>query len=150
MDGIIYIYELRRNLNLIRFLKTCKLQIIQNIVVGAMEICQGSIIFIVLSLKEYVFQKVYFEPLTKDVKNDIKLFAFYWAVQKLKFDLNTKMKKFITEVPQGWVYFFLIFCIELLITTNLPRNCTQCHLILLSLLTSSCLLKSPGGVFYHQ
>ena len=83
-------------MNLIRFFKTFQLQIIQNIVVGAMEIFQGSIIFKVLSLKEYVFQKVYFEPLTKDVKNDIKLFAFYWAVQKLKFDLNTNMKKFIT------------------------------------------------------
>jgi hypothetical protein len=45
-----------------------------------MEIFLGSIIFKVLCLKEYVFQKVYFEPLTKDVKNDIKLFAFYWAV----------------------------------------------------------------------
>jgi hypothetical protein len=33
-DGMIYIYKLRQNMNLIRFFKTFQLQIIQNIVVG--------------------------------------------------------------------------------------------------------------------
>ena len=83
-------------MNLIRFFKTFQLQIIQNIVVGAMEILQGLVVLKVVALKEYIFQKVYYEPLTKDFKYDINLFEFNWAVQKLKFDLNTKMKNFIT------------------------------------------------------
>lgn len=79
-DGIIYIYKLRQNMNLIRFLKTFQLQIIQNIVVGAMEILYGLIVLKVVALKEYIFKKVYYEPLTKGVKYDINVFEFNWAV----------------------------------------------------------------------
>jgi hypothetical protein len=56
-DGIIYIYELCQNLNLIRFLKTFHSQIIQNILVRAMEIFYGAIALKVVALKEYIFQK---------------------------------------------------------------------------------------------
>jgi len=48
-----------------------------------------------VALKEYIFQKIYYKPLTKVVKYDANLFEFDWAVQKSKVDLNTKMKRFI-------------------------------------------------------
>ena len=45
-----------------------------------MEIFLGSMILKVVALKEYIFQKVYYEPLTKDVNYDRNLFEFNWAV----------------------------------------------------------------------
>ena len=45
-----------------------------------MEIFYGAIVLKLVALKEYIFQKVYYEPLTKDVNYDRNLFEFNWAV----------------------------------------------------------------------
>jgi hypothetical protein len=45
-----------------------------------MEIFYGAIVLKVVALKEYIFQKVYYEPLTKYVNHDRNLFEFNWAV----------------------------------------------------------------------
>jgi len=70
MDGIIYIYKFHQNLNFIRIFKIFHWQIIQKILVGAMEVFYGAIVLKVVALKECIFQKVYYEPLTKDAKYD--------------------------------------------------------------------------------
>jgi hypothetical protein len=45
-----------------------------------MEIFYGAIVLKVVALKEYIFQKVYYEPSTKYVNYDRNLFEFNWAV----------------------------------------------------------------------
>ena len=49
-----------------------------------MAIFQGAIVLKVVALNVYIFQKVYYEPLTKDAKYDINLFEFNWAVKEVK------------------------------------------------------------------
>jgi hypothetical protein len=62
-----------------------------------------------VALKENIFQKVYYEPLTKVVKYDTNLFEFDWAVQKSKVDLNTKMKRFVFKYLWGGLLFLNFF-----------------------------------------
>lgn len=39
-----------------------------------------------MALKEYIFQKVYYEPLTKDFKYDINLFELGSVEVKIRFE----------------------------------------------------------------
>ena len=93
-DGIIYIYKLRQNLNLIRFFKT----FVKN---NSKHSCRGYGDILGINnikssgLKRVYISKVYYKLLTKVVKYDTNLFEFDWAVQKSKVDLNNKMKRFI-------------------------------------------------------